>query len=280
MNKHSIAKADKSLINIDVLPETSSKPLGGAQTLIRGLDVLCAVSQRQRSINEIADEIGLTRSTVHRLASTLVEHRFLAFTPRVGYGLGPKVLELGYLASRQMSLPRIAHDHLLQLANTTGDTVHLGVLDGNMALYLDKVSGRRRVEISSRIGERQPLRSTGLGKALLLDEDDRTLSEVFQREEATCPGYPTSEMMWLERMRTYRAEGYALDLEENEDRVRCVAAPIRGASGAIIGSLSVSSAAQYMDDKRMQSLVKHVVSAAAAISGEYGSSYEKQGQRS
>ena len=61
-----------------------------------------------------------------------------------------------------------------------GDTVHLGVLDGNRALYLDKIPGRRRVEISSRVGELQPLRSTGLGKALLLDEDDAKLREFYR----------------------------------------------------------------------------------------------------
>jgi DNA-binding IclR family transcriptional regulator len=111
------------------------------------------------------------------LASTLVEKRYLTFAPRHGYGLGPKALEIGYQARIQLNIPRVAREHLETLAAQTGDTVHLGILDGTRALYLDKISGRRRIEISSRVGEVQPLRSTGLGKALLLDEGDAKLRE-------------------------------------------------------------------------------------------------------
>ena len=249
---------------------TGPKSLAGAQTLVRGLDVMSAVANGARNLPELSEALGLTRSTTHRLATTLVEQRFLNFTPRVGYALGPKLLELGHLAARQMNLPRIAHDYLVQLSQETGDTVHLGVLDGGMALYLDKISGTRRIEISSRIGERQPLRSTGLGKALLLDESEASMRDVYARESKEWPGYSVNEAIWLERMRHYKQAGYAFDLEENEDRIRCVAAPIRDASNHIIGSISVSSAAQYMDDERMKGLTQRVVDTVHAISAEFG----------
>ena len=145
------------------------KALAGSQTLVRGLDVLDAVAQGATNLAILADTLKLNRSTTHRLAATLVEQRYLSFTPRVGYALGPKLLELGYMARDQLSFPRIARDHIETLAANTGDTVHLGVLDGTRALYLDKIPGSRRVEIRSRIGDRHPLRSTGLGKALILD---------------------------------------------------------------------------------------------------------------
>ncbi|ESQ76313.1 hypothetical protein ABENE_23415, partial [Asticcacaulis benevestitus DSM 16100 = ATCC BAA-896] len=234
--------------------EAGGKTLAGAQTLVRGLDVMMAVAANARNLAHLSEVLGLTRSTTHRLATTLVEQRFLNFTPRVGYSLGPKLLELGHLASRQMNLPRIAHDHLLALSLDTGDTVHLGILDGARALYLDKVQGNRRIEISSRIGERQPLRSTGIGKALLLDETEGGWRDVYERESHEFPGYRVDYDTWLARMRDYAALGFAYDLEENEDRIRCVAAPIRDASNKIIGSISVSSAAQYMDDARMKAL--------------------------
>ncbi len=250
--------------------DSNSKGLSGAQTLVRGLDVIHSVSQRSRTITEISEAVGLTRSTTHRLATTLVEQRYLTFTPRLGYGLGPKLLELGHLASRQMNLTRTAHDFLVALSEKTGDTVHLGIRDADAALYLDKVAGSRRIEISSRIGERQPLRSTGLGKALLLDEDEDALKATYRREGSVWPQYGVSEAIWLERMRLYKTRGYAFDLEENEDRIRCVAAPIREASSRIIGSLSVSSAAQYMDDQRMQQLTEDVLATADAISAEFG----------
>lgn len=256
--------------NIDVQEQATQRGMAGAQTLIRGLEVLTSVSKRCRGLNEISDDLGLSRTTVHRLASALVDLRFLNFTPKRGYSLGPKVLELGHLASFQMSLARIAHDHLLELSSLTGDTVHLGILDTGRVLYLDKVQGSRRVEVSSRIGERQPLRSTGLGKALLLDQTEVELRLIYRSEAAMYPAYSIAEQSWLEQMKIYQAGGFTRDIEENEDRIRCVAAPIREAGGTIIGSISVSSAAQYMDDDRLDDLTDQVMKTAATISEEYG----------
>lgn len=249
---------------------TTSKSLAGTQTLLRGLDVISAVAHNALNLPELSAAVGLTRSTAYRLATALVEQRYLKFTHRVGYELGPRLLELGHLAARSMSLPRIAHPHIVKLAQDTSDTVHLGVLDNGRALYLDKISGSRRVDVGSRIGETQPLRSTALGKALLLDESETGLREVYKRESSEWPHYSVNEAIWLERMRHYQKGGYAFDLEENEDRIRCVAAPIRDAGNKIIGSISVSSAAQYMDDNRMHSLTSSVLKTAHDISAEFG----------
>lgn len=251
-------------------PKEKSRGLAGTQTLVRGLEVIDAVAEGVLSLSELADRIGLTRSTTHRLAGTLVERRYLNFQRGAGYSLGPRLLELGYLAGRQTSLPRVAREHLEQLAAATGDTVHLGVLDGPRALYLDKISGTRRVEVSSRIGERHPLRSTGLGKALILDATEAEWREYYDYEARQGHGYSVDQELWLQRMREYAKGGYALDLEENEDRIRCVAAPVRDVSGAIAGAISVSSAAQYMDDTRMRGLAFDVKNAADAISRQLG----------
>jgi DNA-binding IclR family transcriptional regulator len=242
----------------------------GSQTLLRGLDVLEAVASGVNNLGDLAATLKLNRSTVHRLAASLVERRYLTFTPRNGYGLGFKSLELGYQARAQLTIPRVAKDHLEKLAALTGDTVHLGVLDGMRAFYLDKIPGRRRVEISSRVGDMQPLRSTGLGKALLLDENDQKLRDFYRYEENGDQRYSVPESTWMRRMREYAKLGYAFDLEENEDRIRCVAAPIRDATGKIKAAISISSAAQYMDDERMQALTKDVLRAAQQISRELG----------
>ena len=242
----------------------------GSQTLVRGLELLEAVTAGVSSLNDLATAVKLNRSTAHRLASTLVEKRYLTFAPRYGYGLGSKVLEIGYQARIQLKIPRVAREHLEALAAQTGDTVHLGILDGTRALYLDKIPGRRRIEISSRVGEVQPLRSTGLGKALLLDEDDTKLREYYRCESGNGHPYDVSEASWLRRMHDYAKHGYAFDLEENEDRIRCVAAPVRDATGKIKAAISVSSAAQYMDDKRMQALIVTVRDVAGQISRDLG----------
>lgn len=252
----------------------------GSQTLVRGLEVLEAVASGVSSLSDLAATVKLNRSTAHRLASTLVERRYLSFVPRYGYGLGPKALEVGYQARVQLNIPRVARDHLEKLAALTGDTVHLGVLDGTRALYLDKIPGRRRVEISSRVGDLQPLRSTGLGKALLLDESESRLREFYRCENGNGQRYDVSEAAWMRRMREYAANGYAFDLEENEDRIRCVAAPVRDATGGIKAAISVSSAAHYMSDARMRALVEDVRQTAAQISRGLGWEAEPERKRS
>jgi len=242
----------------------------GSQTLLRGLDVLEAVAAGANSLALLAIAVKLNRSTTHRLASTLVERRYLSLTPPHGYELGPKALEVGYQARAQLNIPRLAREHLEALAAKTGDTVHLAMLDGTRALYLDKIPGGRRVEISSRVGEVQPLRSTGLGKALLLDETEASLRHFYRCENERGQRYSLTEATWMRRMREYAGQGYAFDLEENEDRIRCVAAPIRDSTGKIKAAISVSSAAQYMDDRRMRALIGDVRQTASQISGELG----------
>lgn len=261
--------------SLDVAPDDSpqdrkSKNLAGSQTLLRGLDVLEAVASGATTLQLLTEVLQLNRSTVHRLAATLVERRYLSFMPRIGYALGPKLLEVGFQASAQMSLPQIARQYIEVLAERTGDTVHLGILDGTRALYLDKIDGRRRIGISSRIGERHPLRSTGLGKALLIDEPEERLRQFYHAEHGSRQKYKFPLANWLRNMKDYSARGCAFDLEENEDRIRCVAAPIRDATGHIQAAISVSSAAHYMDDDRMRDLAEQVCQTARQISEALG----------
>lgn len=241
----------------------------GSQTLMRGLDVIEAVQDQVLSLTDLADHLGLNKSTTHRIASALVDRGYIAFTPRSGYRLGPKLLQLGHLAQLQADLIQVARPHLETLAAATGDTVHLGVLDADRALYLDKMPGNRRITISSRVGDRQPLSSTGLGKALMIDHPPAYWAARFAAEQAE-GGFPVDEAVWHDRMRGYAAAKRAYDLEENEDQIRCVAAPVRDASGKIVGAISVSSAAQYMSDERMAELSGTVCATAEAIGGDLG----------
>lgn len=247
----------------------SGNKVQGSQTLLRGLDMLDQVIDGPIKLADLAARMELTRSTTHRLANALVDRGFLTFLPREGYQLGPKLLHLGFLAQSQADLVQLARPHLESLAAATEDTVHLGRRDADLALYLDKIPGRRRVEISSRVGDRQPLTSTGLGKALLLDDPESDWESLFNADRQR--GAPQADYgVWAERMRGYVAADRAYDLEENEDLIRCVAASIRDASGRIVGAISVSSAAQYMDDARMEALSADVKATAGAISTDLG----------
>ncbi len=170
------------------------------------------------TLGDLAAKLGLTRSTAHRLASALTDRRYLTFMPRQGYQLGPKLLELGFRAQRQTDLVQTRVPTLSRSRASTGDTVHLGVMESDRALYLDKIPGRRRIEISSRVGDRHPLTSTGLGKALLLDEETDRWRALFAKDQAS--GSPAAKYgIWLERMKDYVRSGYAFDLEENEDLI-------------------------------------------------------------
>ena len=240
-----------------------------SQTLVRGLEILDAVADQPRTIAEIAAMTGLTYSTVHRIVSVLLERRFLkAENPRE-FSLGPRLIELGFAAYSRTDLVRVARPRLEHLARETRDTVHLAQLDGWEVAYLDKLRGARPGEVSSRSGGRKPVISTGVGKALILDESEAALSRLYQRDHHLLPGDMT-EADWLKLMATYRAGGYSYDLGEDEPSIRCVAAPIRDATGRIIAAISVSSTLEYMSPERMRDLVPEVQRVARAISAELG----------
>ena len=247
----------------------AGKVPAGSQTLLRGLDVLEAVVAGPVSLSDLAGGLGLTRSTTHRLANALIERRYLAMAPGRGYQLGPKLLELGFRAQQQIDLVQVARARLERLADRTEDTVHLGIRDGDRVLYLDKIPGTRRIAISSRVGDRHPLTSTGLGKALLVDEPRATWEELFAADQAG-GAVPIDWDVWHGRMQGYVTAACAFDLEENEDQIRCVAAPLRDVTGQVVGALSVSGAAQYMDDSRMEMLTRDVVDTARQISEDLG----------
>jgi DNA-binding IclR family transcriptional regulator len=249
---------------------SSPRAGGGALTLFKGLEVLSRVAKGDVTLGQMSKALQLNKTTVHRLASTLVEAGYLSFNSRDGYALGTKLLELGYAASQQITLTRVSREHLRQLSIDTGDTVNLGVLERDQVHYIDKIPGSRRIEVRCVVGERQPLRHTGLGKALLFDESEEVWREVFLREAAIFPRYRYDLRQWLEIMRAYREKGAALDLDENEDHIRCVAAPIRDMGGKIIAAVSVSSIAQYMDDARIETVTAYVKEATAKISAEFG----------
>jgi DNA-binding IclR family transcriptional regulator len=240
-------------------------PPSGTQTLLRGLAVIQAVAGGARDLKEIARRTGTSRSTTHRLASCLVEERYLRVLPQVGYSLGAKLIELGFQAREEVPLATLAVPFLEQLSAATGDTIHLAVRDADEVLYLHKLPGRNGPEMRSRVGHRMPLVRTGIGKALLLDsgaEEWRRLYEVAQPAQA-----------WPElraRLEDYAEGGYAFDLEDNEPSIRCVAAPIRAAGGAIVAALSIASTVPYMSLEKMCGLVALAQRAAAGISAELG----------
>ena len=182
------------------------------------------------------------------------------------------------MVQQQYNLVKIARPYLLDLNAKTNDTIHLAMRDGNSVFYLDKLPGRRNIEQVTRVGDRQPLHVTGLGKALMLDWPEEKWIETYKSVVGKKNADKFKLFAWIKQMRKYAAGGYAIDLEENEPHIRCVAAPIRNVSGEIIAALSVASVVRYMDKKRMIDLVDAAKHTANAISR--GPGLDRQKERS
>lgn len=146
--------------------------------------------------------------------------------------------------------------------------MHLARLENGEVSYLDKLGGSRAVEISSD-RRAQACHLTGVGKALILDRSEAELTELYRRD-LHLMHHPVTEAEWLSRLARYRAGGYTFDLGEDEASIRCVAAPVRDATGRIVAAISVSSTVEHMDPQRMQGLIDEVKSVAVGISADLG----------
>ena len=257
-------------------PAGSVEAPTGTQTLLRGLAVVDAVARGARDVKEIGRLIGTTRSTTHRLAVCLTQEGYLRRSEKLGYFLGPKLIEFGFRARDEISLAQIGRPFLEELAQATGDTIHLGVREGDHVLYLDKVSGTKGLEMRSRIGSRMRIATTAMGKALLLNSPEEEWKRCYGIATGTAlrvPPIPATVLKWEEfrdGMRRYARDEYAFDLEENELSIRCAAAPVRDADHRIIAAVSVSSTVPYMPMKRLRELAVLLQQTASAISGQLG----------
>ena len=258
----------------------SNKRAVGTQTLLRGLTLLECVADGAVDAKSIAARLNTPRSTAHRILNSLVAEGYLHHVPYKGYLLGPKLIQLGMKALEQRPLVALARPHLEELARRTGDTVHLGTLEDAEVFYLDKIPGTRGLEMRSRVGNRMPAASTGLGKALMLGLPPSRWHELYalaatfvaqNREGLTPIPWPNYE----QQMAEYLRRDWVFDLGENEVGVRCVGAPIRDIGNQVVAAVSVASATHYMSDERMAELGPVVRDTAYAIAKELGWKREK-----
>lgn len=238
----------------------------GTQALGRGLSLLRAVGDGCETLNALVDRLGCTRSTTHRLASALVQMQWLHQDHAGSYRLGPQVAELGALARQEQPVLVLARPVLQSLGAATQDTVHLGIRMGDRVLYLDKVAGQRGLEMRSRIGQTMSLALTGVGRALIMDDDEVSWKRIYEASGADQGRFGS----WLDRMRQYRESRCVFDLEDNELGINCVAVPVRDVTGAIVAAISVASATPYLPLKRMEALVPVVQEAAQTVSRQLG----------
>ncbi len=224
-----------------------------------------AVADDPLTIHEISAETGISYSTAHRIISVLAEKHYLTLNSDKRYGLGSRIVALGFSAHQQIDIVKVAHPYLKDLAEKTSDTVHFARIEDNEVMYLDKVRSTRPIEISSRIGGRKPLVTTGVGKALLLDKSDQELTYYLDRSLDQLEN-SLDRAAWMSTMTTYRSNGYAFDFGEDEPSIRCIAVPVYDGSGGIVAAVSVSSTIEYMPESRMHELIAEVSQTAEKIS--------------
>lgn len=221
---------------------------------------------------ELSREVQLNKTTVYRLVSVLLRHRFLRQDPETGrYRLGLALAELGQLCLAGMEVRREAAPYLNQLMNTVRETVHLGVLDEGEVVYIDKFEYQGTIRLSSRIGSRVPVHSSALGKAILACSSEQQVNLVIARGLAPrTPNTITEPSRFRDELLATRLRGYAVDNEENRESIRCIAAPILDHMGEPIAAISVTGLAANIAGERIAEIGRLVKDAAEQVSRRVG----------
>lgn len=226
------------------------------QSVERALTILDLFNDQAKElkITDISKQMGLSKSTLHSLLKTLQLHGYIDQNPENGkYRLGMKLVERGHFVVGSMDIRQKAKGWLTELSRNTGQTTHLGILDGHEGVYIEKIEGRLAAIAYSRIGRRLPVHATAIGKVLIAwlgDAELKALLEGYQYTPFT-PTTITSREALLEILAQTRARGYALDSEENEQGVRCVAVPVWNHESRVIAALSLSTLTSRVDDDEL-----------------------------
>ena len=233
---------------------------------------LLAASPRGAGLQKLAEGTGLAKSTVHRLLASLVQLGYVAQDPETSqYRLTLKLFELSSSAANQLDLMGIAKPHLDRLSATTGEAVHLVLRDDLDIVYIYKAeSGNLRM--SSHVGLRAPLYCTGVGKAILSSLPAAEVQRIWNSSDRKkLTAHTITELPALERqLRAVRANGFAIDDEENELGIRCVALPIPGPDGRAQAAFSISSLVPHMSEERIAEIARISLETRAAILRDLG----------
>lgn len=231
-----------------------------------------APHERDVSLGEIAERVGLPKSSVHRLLVTLIAHNFVERDEGTRrYRLGIRLFELGSAAIHERGLHNAAHPVLEGLAASTGETCHLAVLSEGEAVYVYKVDGPASFTMSSRVGGRAPCHATSIGKVLIAWASQDLQRQVMERPMPTyTQNTITTEEAYQTELAKVRELGYALDLEEFEEGLRCIAAPVRDQSGQVVSALGIAGPRRRLEDQQLRRLATEVVKAAHLLSRNLG----------
>jgi DNA-binding IclR family transcriptional regulator len=226
------------------------------QSVERALTILSLFNEHatELKITDISKQMGLSKSTLHSLLKTLQLHGYIDQNPENGkYRLGMKLVERGHFVVGSMDIRQKAKSWLTELSQQTGQTTHLGILDGHEGVYIEKIEGKLAAIAYSRIGRRLPVHATAIGKVLIAWLDEKLLDNLLDGYQYTrfTPSTIESREALMNALAQTRVQGYALDSEENEQGVRCVAVPVWNHESRVIAALSLSTLTSRVDDDEL-----------------------------
>ncbi|MEV1011051.1 IclR family transcriptional regulator [Streptomyces sp. NPDC049881] len=248
-----------------------SSASGGVQSLERAFALLehMADAGGETGLSELATSSGLPLPTIHRLMRTLVACGYVRQQPNRRYALGPRLIRLGESAARPLAT--WARPHLARLVDETGETANMALLDGDDVVYVAQVPSRHSMRMFTEVGRRVRPHTTGVGKALLAGLPDDEVRALLARTgmPAATDRTITTPDAFLDALSAVRADGFALDDNEQEIGVRCVAVTVPGSPTP--AAISVSGPAGRVTDEataRMAPLLREVaLDLATALAG-------------
>ena len=237
----------------------TSSPMGSVDKALLALQELSAAGADGIALHDLAQRLGLNKTSLHRTLAALRFRGFADQDPASGsYVLGPAATALATSYHADENLPRLMQNALTALCALTDELVHLGVLSGAEILYLDKVEPARPVRVWSAVGRRQPAATTGLGRAILSRRTVDPASLAWFAGERL----PADRL--AEILTTARADGYATETEENEVGISCLAVPLLR-DGAAIAAVSITAPSDRMTPARRTALAATVARELPAL---------------
>ena len=227
---------------------------------------------------DLARELELNRSTVHRMLYTLEILNYVGKQPDGGYRLTFHLFEIGNSVPHSYDLIDTARRELIQLSHDTGLTVNHGVSHDDQVLYIDKATPPTYLQLDRSVGEAEPLHCTSVGKVLLAFCSDEDREATLQRLslDAYTPNTITSPDELRREIETVRTAGYAIDRQELALEVRCVAVPIRRPDGLAMSGVSLSGPEDRLTMELIDELLPRLTAMAERIQDNIAASSKQR----
>ncbi len=250
-----------------------------SQSLERGLAILACFTAKRPvlGIADIADELGMSRSTTHRYVITLVALGYLEQGASRKYRLGLRVTDLGMSALNSTGLREHAHPYLEELRQRTSYTTSMGVLDGTEVLYIDRIRSFRREarsgELNLHAGSRLPAHATAMGKLLLANLPETEQRELIGQMKLTKrgPNTITSKKALREELDAIVASGLAVDDQELASGFYAISAPVRNEARQVVAAVNLAAQSTMISlEEFVDALSPHLLSTADRVSARLG----------